>query len=321
MPPEKQPAFMKSEFLFDSAPFAECHASTIVQAKDGHLLAAWFGGTREGHKDVCIWLSHQEGDKWLPPQRVADGQQAGDSRHPCWNPVLFQPRTGPLMLFYKVGPSPSQWWGMLITSENSGRTWSEPRRLPEGILGPIKNKPVQLSNGDLLCPSSSEDHGWRVHFERTSDLGNTWARTEAVNDGREFGAIQPSILFQGTERLQAVGRTRQGVVFQIWSEDNGRTWGKMTATSLPNPNAGTDALTLSDGRHVIVYNHTTRGRSPLNVAVSKDGQNWNMALVLEDSPGEYSYPAVVQTQNGFLQITYTWKRQKIRHAVLEPAKL
>src|SRR5678815_1809353 len=94
-----------------------------------------------------------------------------------WNPVLFQPKEGPLLLFYKVGPSPSEWWGMLETSTDDGKTWSAPKRLPDRVLGPIKNKPEQLPNGDLLCPTSSEDDGWRVHFERTMDLGKTWAST------------------------------------------------------------------------------------------------------------------------------------------------
>jgi len=180
---------------------------------------------------------------------------------------------------------------------------------------------VQLDNGDLLCPSSSEHDGWRVHFEISPDLGHRWSSTGPVNDGKEFGAIQPSILFHERGRLQALGRTRQGRIFQIWSEDNGKTWGKMTATSLPNPNAGTDAVTLRDGRHLLVYNHTRKGRTPLNVAVSTDGREWQAALALENAPGEYSYPAVIQTAGGHVHVTYTWKRQRIKHAVLDPARL
>jgi predicted neuraminidase len=213
---------------------------------------------------------------------------------------------------------------MLATSEDGGQTWSKPRRLPEGILGPIKNKPVQLANGDLLCPTSTEHAGWRVHFERTSDLGRTWNATSPINDGKEIGAIQPSILFHKDGRLQAIGRTRQGRIFQVWSEDGGTIWGTMTLTSLPNPNSGTDAVTLKDGRQLLVYNHNAapKGRSPLNVAVSVDGQEWLAALVLEDEPGnEFSYPAVIQTKDGLVHITYTWKRERIKHAVVYPRKL
>jgi predicted neuraminidase len=235
--------------------------------------------------------------------------------------VLFQPQDGPLMLFYKVGPSPRAWWGMVRTSDDGGETWSDARRLPDGILGPVKNKPVQLVDGAILAASSTEHDGWRVHFERSGDGGRTWQHIGPVNDGQAFSAIQPSILLLGGARLMALGRTRQGKVFQIASEDLGRTWGAMTASPLPNPNSGTDATTLADGRHLIVYNHTPKGRSPLNVAVSQDAQHWQAALVLESEPGEYSYPAVIQTADGLVHITYTWKRQRVKHVVVDPNKL
>jgi len=317
-----QPGYLKREFIFEQAPFPSCHASTIAETQTG-LVAAWFGGTAEKNPDVGIWVSRHEQGHWTPPVEVANGVGFTTNRLPCWNPVLFQPKRGPLLLFYKVGPSPSSWWGMLTTSADEGKSWPPPKRLPEGILGPIKNKPVQLRNGDLLCGSSTEGtHGWRVHFERTPDLGKTWTATDPVNDGRQIGAIQPSILFHKSDQLQALGRTRQGRVFQIWSEDNGQTWGEMTLTDLPNPNAGTDAVTLKDGRQLLVYNPTRRGRSPLSVAVSRDGMKWQVVLTLEDEPGmEFSYPAVIQTRDGLVHFTYTWKRQRIKHVIVDPVKL
>jgi predicted neuraminidase len=318
--PAAEPGVVKSEFIYERAPFPQCHASTIAETPQG-LVAAWFGGTREKHPDVGVWLSRQEKAGWTAPVEVANGVQSDGKRLPCWNPVLFQAPGGPLLLFYKVGPSPSQWWGMQMTSDDGGQTWSQPARLPDGGIGPVKNKPVLLADGTLLCGSSSEHDGWRVHFERTSDLGKTWQTTGPVNDGRAIGAIQPSILLHPGGRLQALGRSRQGKLFQIGSDDGGKTWGAMTLTSLPNPNAGTDAVTLADGRHLLVYNHTPGGRSPLNVAVSKDGLVWQAALVLESDPGEYSYPAVIQSADGQVHITYTWKRQRVKHVTLDPARL
>jgi predicted neuraminidase len=316
-----KPGLLKMEFIYESAPFPSCHATTIVEPAGGGLVAAWFGGTREGHSDVGIWSSRLEGGKWTAPLEVATGVQEDGTRHPCWNPVLFQPKDGPLLLFYKVGPSPSKWWGVLRNSIDGGRTWSDARRLPEGILGPIKNKPVQLASGDILSPTSSEHDGWRVHFERSRDGGATWNKTGAVNDGKSIGAIQPSVLFAGGEKLLALGRTKQAHIFQIASDDNGKTWGEMSLTGLPNPNSGTDAVTLKDGRHLLVYNHTARGRSPLNLAVSSDGVKWEAALALETEPGEFSYPAIIQTRDGLVHITYTWKRQRVRHAVIDPGRL
>jgi predicted neuraminidase len=326
--PAPRDAIVKSEFIFESAPFPSCHASTLAETPAG-LVAAWFGGTAERNPDVCIYVSRNEHGKWTDPVAVADGVGFATNRLPTWNPVLFQPKNGPLLLFYKVGPSPKLWWGMMMTSADAGKTWSKPARLPAGILGPVKNKPVQLANGDLLCGSSTEgDGGWRVHFERTGDFGKTWIATPPVNDGKTIGAIQPSLLFLPDGSLAAVGRTHNDKVFQIRSRDEGRTWDAMSLLELPNPDSGTDAVTLRDGRQLLVYNHNVRtgsnnkGRSPLNVAVSTDGERWFAALVLEndpDAPSGFAYPAVIQTRDGLVHITYTWERKHIKHVVVDPA--
>ena len=310
-----------AEFVNDPMPTPSCHATTIVEGSRG-MVAAWFGGTREGDNDVGIWLSRQEAGTWLPAKEVAAGVQADGTRHPCWNPVLFQPKSGPLLLFFKVGPKCDRWWGMLMTSADGGATWSAPRRLPNGMVGPVKNKPVELADGRLLCGTSDELGGWRMHVEWTADNGATWARTGPLNDGTSLHAIQPSFLLHKDGSLQAVGRTRQGKVFSITSADGGKLWGEMSLLDLPNPNSGTDALTLKDGRHLLVYNPVPKGRSPLVVALSVDGKTWKDALTLEDEPKmEFSYPAVIQTSDGKVHITYTWKRLKVRHAVVDPAKL
>jgi predicted neuraminidase len=312
------PNVAHSEFIYESAPFPSCHASTIAQTKSG-LVTAFFGGSDEGNDDVGIWLSRYEKGKWTPTVEVATGVQPDGKRHPTWNPVLFQPDTGPLLLFYKVGPSPSRWWGMMMRSSDDGKTWSQPEKLPDEILGPIKNKPVQLADGTILCGSSTEHAGWTIHFERTKDLGKTWTRTKAVTNPSEFKTIQPTILVH-KDRLQALCRSGQRRITEVWSVDNGLTWSPMRVTDLPNPNAGIDGVTLKDGRHVLVYNHTTRGRTPLNVAISTDGKSWQPLATLETQPGEYSYPAVIQTRDGKIHVTYTWKRQRIKHALVDLPK-
>lgn len=336
-PPENRAALLKSEFIYDFGPYPQIHATTLVETPAG-LAAAWFGGTGEGHKDVCIWFSRQTADgAWTPSVEAANGLQSDGNRYPTWNPVLFQSREGVLLLFYKVGPNPREWWGELKTSSDGGQSWSEAQKLPQGIYGPIKNKPVQLASGDILCPTSVETHAateisgdkgvpkkpgrWAVYFERTPDLGKTWSRTETLHDGLAVGAIQPSVLFLGKEHLLAVGRTRQGKIFQISSSDSGRSWGEISLTALPNPNSGTDAVTLRDGRHLLAYNHTAKGRSPLNLAVSSNGATWEAALVLENTAGEYSYPAIIQTSDGRVHVSYTWNRKKVKHIVIDPGLL
>ena len=322
-----QSAIVQSEFLYDKAPFPSVHASTIVETRDG-LVAAMFGGAREGAPDVGIWVARHVKGAWTPPVEVATGVQPDGTRHPCWNPVLFEMPDRSLALFYKVGPDPRNWWGVVRSSTDAGRTWSEARRLPDGVLGPIKNKPVRLADGTIISPSSSESNDkpslWRVHFERSTDSGRTWTIVRPALAGAnapELHGIQPSVLVYPGGKLQAVGRTRSGRVFQTWSEDNGVTWTPLSLTALPNPSSGTDASTLRDGRQLLVYNHTPKGRTPLNIALSRDGTTWDAALVLESEPGEYSYPAVIQGADGKVHVTYTWHRQRVRHVVIDPARL
>jgi predicted neuraminidase len=329
--PAKHPAVVSSQFIYETAPYPQCHASTIVETQPGELAAAWFGGTRERNPDVCIYVARHENGKWQAAVQAADGVQSDGSRLPTWNPVLFQPKDGPLTLFYKVGPSPSKWWGMVKTSSDGGRTWGDARRLSDGVLGPIKNKPVVLSDGAWLSPSSTEgEGGWQVQFERSTDAGKTWEIIGPVEKGPALEAIQPSILLHRDGQLQALCRSKQGVVAQTWSKDGGKTWSPLTAAPLPNPNSGTDAVTLADGRHVIVYNHSGHrpheakgNRWPLDVAISDDGLDWRRVVTLETQPNKagYAYPAVIQSSDGLVHITYTWDRTRIKHVVLDPKKL
>jgi predicted neuraminidase len=315
-----------SEFIFERAPFPSAHASSIVETTDG-LVAAWFGGTRERDPDVGIWVSRRESAGWSAPVEVANGVQPDGTRHPSWNPVLFQPTGGPLVLFYKVGPSPDKWWGLVRTSTDSGRTWSAATRLPDGILGPIRAKPIELAKGTMLAGSSTEDDGWIVHMERYNGdwslpslaAAASWVKSAPLNTKKEFGAIQPTILVHTPATLQILCRTREKVIAESWSQDGGRTWSALKATALPNPSAGIDAVRLKDGRFLLVYNPTVTGRAKLDLAISPDGKTWTRALVLEDSAGEYSYPAMIQTRDGKIHVTYTWKRERIKHVVVDPA--
>jgi len=312
------PAIVTSEFIFQAMPTPECHASTIVETTNG-LVAAWFGGTQEKALDVGIWLSRFQNHQWSPPQEVATGDHEDVRiRYPLWNPVLFQPRKGPLALFYKEGPEPKQWWGVMKTSKDNGVTWSRPKRLPGGILGPVKNKPIQLEDGTILCGSSTENQGWRIHVEKTKTF-RSWESTGHLNDPLEFGAIQPTLLQYSNGKIQLLCRTKQEVIAESWSSDQGETWSHFKATTLPNPNSGIDAVMLNDGRALLVYNHTLSGRGILNLATSRDGKTWTPIMVLENTPGaEFSYPAVIQSSDGMVHITYTWKREKIKHVVLDP---
>lgn len=296
------------------------HASTIAES-GGRLVAAWFGGSLESRPDVAILVSLNGGGGWSTPVQTATGEQHGGCRYACWNPVLFQPASGPLLLFYKVGRNPKTWWGMCAESSDNGRTWSPAQRLADGILGPSKNKPVQLVNGELLSPSSSEDDNWRIHIEHSANLGKSWKRAGPLGGRSANAAIQPSILTHADGRLQLICRTRHKRIAESWSMDGGMTWSELRLTSLKNPNSGTDAVSLADGRQLLVYNRSCRRRTPLMIALSHDGRAWQDSLVLAQGPGEYSYPAVIQTDDGRVHITYSWNLSRIRHVVIDPQKL
>lgn len=325
-PGSRDSAIVRAEFIAEQPPTPSAHASTIVETDSG-LLAAWFGGTREGAADVGIWTARYTDAAWSAPTEVATGLQPDGTRLPCYNPVLFHSADGVLHLFYKVGPAPSRWWGMHRTSRDEGRTWSAAERLPDGILGPVKNRPVVLGDGTIVSGSSTETpsapSAWRVHFELSRDNARTWTTVMPVRSpsGVEIDAIQPSVLVHRDGRLQAIGRTKSRRLFETWSSDGGNTWSALALMSLPNPNAGTDAMTLRDGRHLVVYNPSTTLRTPLAIAVSSDGKEWRQVLVLESTPGEYSYPAVIQARDGMVHVTYTWRRQRIRHVVVDPVRL
>lgn len=321
------------EFIYDEAPYPSCHASTIVEATNGDLIAAWFGGTAERNPDVCIWVSIKKkgSDQWSEGVQVADGIMQEGPRLPTWNPVLYQIPGGDLMLFYKIGPKPSEWWGMYLTSSDNGKTWSKPVKMPNDYIGPVKNKPVLLSDGILLCPSSIEgEGGWHLRMESTPDFGKTWQMTDSLPRTKEkINAIQPSILFHKDGSIQALGRTRNRALFSTFSKDNGKTWSKLELLDMPNNNSGTDAVTLQNGKHLLVYNHVlppgteTKGaRTPLNVSISDDGIQWKAALVLEDSKiSQYSYPSIIQSKDGMVHIVYTWRREKIKYVKIDPSKL
>lgn len=372
--PLSSPMVLEESHLYTTASFPQCHAATIAETPEGDLVAAYFGGTYERHPDVCIWVSRKpKGSKvWSEPILAGDGvfmpgtpdallagvndsttlasvgpikyqfdpSVPADSlrRKACWNPVLKQMPSGELWLFYKVGLKVSDWTGWLVKSTDGGLTWSQREPLPKGFIGPVKNKP-EIIGDRLLCASSTEDKGWRLHFETLDLKTGQWSyngpieadsvylTTDLLPDGspaekatlRPIHSIQPSILRHKDGRLQVLMRTRNGRLATSWSDDGGVTWSRVTLTDIPNNQSGTDAVTLADGRHALIYNplptlpSERKGpRTPLAIAISDDGLNWRHLVTLEDSPiSQYSYPSIIQGSDGTLHCIYTWRRQRV----------
>jgi predicted neuraminidase len=309
-----------SEFIYQTAPFPSCHASTIVEISHGELLAAWFGGTGEGKPDVAIWSSRKSNGVWSEPVELAR-----EPNIPTFNPVLFFSADKTLWLYYKFGPSPSQWTGARRSSMDGGRTWSAVDYLPAGVLGPIKNKPLVLPDGTIVSGTSVESyHAWASWVERSTDGGKNWTKHGPITfPGEPWGTIQPAIVPLPGKKLRMFVRStsRIGKICAADSSDDGRTWTELKPTDLPNPNSGIDAVGLKDGRVLLVYNHTQKGRTPLNLAVSASGDKWNNFLALESEPGEFSYPAIIQGADGDVHVTYTWNRKKIKHVQIPLADI
>ena len=310
-----------AEFISDRMPTASCHASTVVELGNGDLLASWFGGTREGAPDVAIWQSRRTASGWSTPYAVIREPDIA-----TYNPVLFHSSEDLLWLYYKFGPHPSSWSAGRTYTRDEGRTWAPVEHLPAGLYGPIRAKPLVLKDGTILSGSSVESYeSWACWIERSTDHGLTWqrigpiaaARNLAISQpktGEPYGIIQPSLVDLGGKHIRLYARSTQSIgrIVQADSHDNGLTWSEVKVTALPNPNSGIDVVRLQDGRLVLVYNRTTKGRTPLNLAVSRDGEHWKDFYDLETGPGEYSYPALIQARNGDLLMTYTWRRKKIR---------
>jgi len=369
--PTRHPAITKDEFLYEKAAFPQCHAATIVETRKGDLVASYFGGQHERHPEVCIYVSiKKKGAKeWSAPILAGDGVFSDGSRKACWNPVITEMPNGELWLFYKIGINVKDWTGWLVKSKDGGRTWSKREELPKGFLGPVKNKP-ELVDGRLLCPSSTEDNGWKFHMEiydlktkqwkyvgpveaeqamrcedmQTATAPGTVTVPGAFTPGKKedieapdaggvadkngmhpIDCIQPSILKLKDGRLQVLMRTRNGKIATSFSCDKGDTWSKVTLLDVPNNQSGTDAVTLKDGRHVLIYNDfqpfpgTKKGvRTPLSIAISDDGIHWRHALTLEDSPiSQYSYPSIIQGKDGKLHAVYTWRRLRVAYKEID----
>lgn len=313
-----------SGLVCENPPFKACHASTIVELDNGNVLCAWFEGDHEGNSNVSIWTSEMSGSTWSYPALAADGIINDSIRYACWNPVLYRDKKT-TYLFYKVGKSPSTWWGEYKTSVDNGKTWSKSIKLPDGILGPVKNKPVKAGN-KILNPSSTETTGnakWKSFVEISDKKFGKWKKIP-IDTISHFKVIQPTILRYTRNKLQALMRSDSNEILQSWSSDNGKSWGKITSTGIQNPNSGIDAVDLNDGSKLLVYNPTQKekdwwgGRNKLFVLETTDGKTWHDVFVLENHPtGEFSYPAIIQLKNGDIFITYTYDRKNIKYVILK----
>ena len=316
---DKEGSLPVYEHLFKpDQPFAQCHASTVVHLNDGSFIAAWFGGTREKAKDVGIWMTKGTPGHWERPFEVAKVKK--DVAH--WNPVLFQAADGKVFLFFKMGIDVPHWETWVKTSDDNGQSWSEARKLfaedDHDGRGPVRNKPIVLSNGDIIAGASNEKGVWQVFFDRSTDNGRTWKATDYVQmDTADIkGVIQPTLWESAPGQVHALLRSKSGFICRTDSKDYGKTWSPVYKTSLPNNNSGIDLTRLPSGNLVLAFNPSGENwgsRGTLELALSKDnGRTWTKKIALDNgkTKDEYSYPAVI-SYGDTIAVTYTWNRKTI----------
>ncbi|MBQ8408996.1 MAG: exo-alpha-sialidase [Clostridia bacterium] len=314
------------EFIFDelNARVASVHASTIVKLKNGDLVAAWFGGTREHNRDVRIWVSLRHDGEWMPPYMIDDGM---DVAH--WNPVLFVNGRDELCLYYKVGEEISNWQTFIAKSADGGRSFGDIRELVPGDVGgrgPVKNKPIRLSNGTIVAPASNEEGDWYAFMDISEDDGESWSavkieKPEEPYTKQKLFMIQPTLWEEPAGHVHALMRTTRGYAYRTDSCDFGKTWCTSYISTVPNNNSGLDLVRMEDGTVALVSNPVSAGwggnRTPLTLAFSDDnGLTFTKVATLEDRRGEYSYPSII-VDGKTLYVTFTYDRKTIAFVEVE----
>ncbi len=326
---------MKTEFVTEESPGVFCHGSTIAAVSGHTLVCCWFGGTREGAADTAVWGSRNCGSGWSAPVRLAAGSEAH------WNPVLFAAAPGELLLFYKRGEHISSWRTLLQKSCDGGQRWSVPVEAVPGDIsggrGPVRNKPLRLSDGRILAGGSVERGLWTAFVDSSCDNGRSWHKSGEIKiDGLLYrageksaessipvsaqsfygrGVIQPALWESAPGKVHMLLRSSEGSIYRSDSADAGRSWCAAYPVGLPNNNSALDLVRAPfDGRLYLVCNPVADNwgvRSPLTLFRSADnGVSWEKIADLASGTGEFSYPAIIARENEII-VTYTWQRRKI----------
>jgi predicted neuraminidase len=334
--PRGASAVYREGFVHAAGLTKEAHSSTLVRLGNGNVLAAWYGGSREGAGDVALYLAeyHSGEQRWGKARRLTDPEttqrQVRRYIKKVGNPVLFSHPDGTLWLFY-VSVSVGGWAGSsinYITSTDQGGTWSAARRL---ITSPfanistlVKGAPLLYEDGTIGLPVYHEFIG---KFPELLHLDQKGRVLDKIRMGSGKSSLQPSIAALDEERAIALLRysgTPPNRILETRSGDGGRSWRPVRKLRLPNPNSALMLRKISERQLLLVFNNTEDGRKNLSLALSDDeGETWRVVHALEDSPEEegFSYPFLIETDDGLFHLSYTWNKRRIKHVVFNRAWL
>lgn len=311
-----KPVFTSSMIFSGTERYPSSHASTITQLPDGDLFAAWYSGAHEKAKDVVILASRfsPKAKKWSEHYVLHDTENFSDG-----NPVLYTDPWNNVWLYYVTIMGTRGWNDCEIfakISTNSAKTWSEPAVIRKIWGWMTKTVPVYLGGDNILLPLYDE-RTFNSMFMVSNDRGKTWTRAGKIVTPPLQGNIQPSVVKLKDGTLLAYMRTSKakGHIWESRSTDGGMTWIAAKETGFKNSNAAVFLLKLQNGHLALVFNDSYTGRTPLSVALSTDeGRTWVSQKNLEDEQAEFSYPYAVQSNDGMIHVTYTYKRTGIKHA-------
>jgi predicted neuraminidase len=324
------------QLINPDSPLAVSHVVSLCELPDGGLAAVWYAGSREGARDVAIFLSTQAQGQtnWAAPRAIMTPARAASELHrgirKVGNPLIFADAAGQLLLLY-VTILAGGWSGSslnLTTSADGGLSWSPSRRL---TLSPffniselVRNRPAQLADGSWMVPIYHECIGKFPELLWLRNAGNDLLATKARIAGGRSGfqpALVPLAINSALACLRDCGPRRRISVAR--TDDAGRTWSSPDALDLPNPDSGLSALRLTDGRLLLAFNDSAVSRENLRLALSADeGKSWRrVATFAEERGAEFSYPFLLQTRDGKVHLVYTWKRKAIKQVVFNTAWL
>lgn len=321
---------MSMGFACEDCLVPSVHGANVIETHNGGLLATWFGGSREGAKDVVLWGADfsPQTQHWSTPRKIIGPAetQATLGRHikTVGNSVLVRELPDALLLYY-VTVSVGGWAGSslnVIQSLDDGKTWTEPKRLITSPFANIstlnKSSPVHFSDGSIGLPVYHEFIGKFSEMLRIDRNGRILDKSR-ITYGRH--SIQPLLIPYAPQSALALMRDTGPAPGQIRisrSEDAGMYWSSDKKSSLPNPDSAVAGLRRPDGSLLLIFNDIEVGRNSLALAVSRDdGNSWKTVRHFEQSrtSEEFSYPYLIRSSNGSMHLLYTWNRKRIRHVV------